>query len=99
MEGISIGDWITIFFRSLHHIVGDDVFALIRNHVMLQECIKKIETLFSLINQMKDRGQVRLLKGKYASKHFLWTELQCRCGKPTTRTALVPAAMYSRGSC
>lgn len=56
MEGVSIGDWITIFF-GVFTILSGIIFALIRNHVMLQECIKKIETIFSLINQMKDRGK------------------------------------------
>ena len=36
-------------------------------------------------------GQVRLLKGKYASKHFLWTELQCRCGKPCNEDGTGPS--------
>ena len=36
-------------------------------------------------------GQVRLLKGKYASKHFLWTELQCRCGKPCNEEGTGPS--------
>ena len=56
MEGISIGDWITIFFGGFTILSGMN-FALIRNHVMLQECVKKIETIFALINQMKDRGK------------------------------------------
>jgi len=56
MESISIGDWITIFF-GVFTILSGIIFGLIRNHVMLQECVKKIETLFSLINQMKDRGK------------------------------------------
>ena len=56
MEGISIGDWITIFFGGFT-ILSGMIFALIRNHVMLQECVKNIETIFALINQMKDRGK------------------------------------------
>ena len=56
MEGISIGDWITIFFGGFT-ILSGMIFALIRNHVMLQEGVKKIETIFALINQMKDRGK------------------------------------------
>lgn len=49
MEGIGIGDWITIFFGGFG-ILSGIIFALIRNHIMLQECIKKIETLFQLFN-------------------------------------------------
>jgi len=49
MEGIGIGDWVTIFF-GVFGILSGIIFALIRNHVMLQECIKKIETLFQLFN-------------------------------------------------
>jgi hypothetical protein len=33
------------------------IFTLIKNHVMLQECVKKIEVLFQLFNQMKDKDK------------------------------------------
>lgn len=56
METIGVGDWITIFFGAFT-ILSGIIFALIRNHVMLQECIKKIETLFQLVNNMKDKNK------------------------------------------
>ena len=56
MEGIGIGDWITIFFGGFT-ILSGIIFALIRNHVMLQECVKKIETLFQLVNSLRDKNK------------------------------------------
>ena len=54
MERISVGDWITLFFGIIG-ILSTMIFALIKNHVMLQECVKKIEVIFQLINTMKDK--------------------------------------------
>ena len=56
MEGVGIGDWITIFFGAFT-ILSGIIFAFKRNHVLLQECTKKIEVLFNLINQIKDRDK------------------------------------------
>ena len=54
MESIGIGDWVTIFF-GVFGILSGIIFALIRNHVMLQECIKKIETLLQLFNEKNNK--------------------------------------------
>ncbi len=54
MESISLGDWITIFF-GVFTTLSAVVFALIKNHVLLQEHSKKLEVLFQLVNSLKDK--------------------------------------------
>ena len=35
----------------------EDGFVLIKNHLMLQECVEKIEVLFQVFNQIKDKDK------------------------------------------
>lgn len=54
MEGISITEWINVFLGAFA-VLGGIVYALVRNHVLLAEAQKKIETLFVLVNSLRDR--------------------------------------------
>jgi len=54
MEGISITEWINVFLGAFA-VLGGIVYALVRNHVLLQEASKKIEVLFELVNSLRDR--------------------------------------------
>ena len=56
MEGVSITEWIDVFLGGFA-VLGGIVYALVRNHVVLQELQKKVETLFNLFNQMKDKDK------------------------------------------
>lgn len=54
MEGISITEWINVFL-GVFAVLGSIVFALVKNHILLQEASKKIEILFTLVNSLRDR--------------------------------------------
>ena len=54
MEGISITEWINVSL-GIFAVLGSIVFALVKNHILLQEAAKKIDVLFELVNSLRDR--------------------------------------------